>query len=153
MFAASAASVPGRQTHRQMRRPVATRGIETMRGVTVRVSSDFLGGLLRPPQPKPKLPPSRERAAANRLRVLRTVVEHGHLRCADLGAACWPGAKFGEQMAQRTVRALVQSGELMARANALGGTSFVLTRPGAAALEVRGIDAHHGLNLAVSGAT
>jgi hypothetical protein len=54
-------------------------------------------------------------------------------------------------MAQRTVRALVAAGELMPRRNALGGTSAVCTRPGAAALEVRGIAAHHGLDLAVSG--
>ena len=122
----------------------------------MKISSDILGGLLRPPAPKPKQPKqatSREIAAANRLRVLAAVGEHGPLRCADLGAACWPGAKFGEQMAQRTVRGLVETGELKARANALGGTSFVLTRPGAAALELRGIDARHGLDLAVSGPT
>jgi hypothetical protein len=37
----------------------------------------------------------------NRLRVLQAVAEHGHLRCADLAAACRPGAKYGKQMAQR----------------------------------------------------
>ncbi len=119
----------------------------------MKLSPDLLCGLLRPPAPRPKQPTSRELAAANRLRVLKAVGEHGHLRCADLGAACWPGARYGEQMAQRTVRALVETGELKARANALGGTSFVLTRPGAAALEVRGVPAHHGLDLAVSGPT
>lgn len=92
----------------------------------MRVSSDFIGGLLRPPAPKPKLPTARERAAANRLNVLRAVAEHGSLRCSDLAAACWPAATFGEQMAQRTVRALVAAGELMPRRNALGGVSFVL---------------------------
>jgi hypothetical protein len=117
----------------------------------MRVSSDALAGLLRPPPPKPKQPTSRERAAANRLNVLRAVAEHGSLRCTDLAAACWPGARYGEQMAQRTVRALVAAGELMPRRNALGGTSVVCTRPGAAALEMRGIVAHHGLDLAVSG--
>ncbi|WP_255370379.1 hypothetical protein [Roseateles sp. YR242] len=81
------------------------------------------------------------------------MAEHGHLRCADLAAACWPGARYGEQMAQRTVRGLVESGERMPRRNALGGTSFVCTRPGAAVLELRGVKAHHGLDLAVSGPT
>lgn len=119
----------------------------------MRLSPDALAGLLRPPPPKPKQPTSRERAAMNRLRVLQAVAEHGHLRCADLAAACWPGARYGEQMAQRTVRGLVESGELMPRRNALGGTSFVCTRPGAAALELRGVKAHHGLDLAVSGPT
>lgn len=117
----------------------------------MRLSPDALAGLLRPPPPKPKQPTSRERALANRLRVLQAVAEHGHLRCADLAAACWPGARYGEQMAQRTVRGLVETGELKPRRNALGGVSFVLTRPGAAALEVRGIVAHHGLDLSVSG--
>jgi hypothetical protein len=117
----------------------------------MRVSSDALAGLLRPPPPKPKRPTARERAAANRLRVLQAIAEHGSLRCSDVAAACWPAATFGEQMAQRTVRALVAAGELMPRRNALGGVSVVLTRPGAAALEVRGIVAHHGLDLAVSG--
>lgn len=120
----------------------------------MKLSPDLLGGLLRKPAPRPKQPTSRERAAANRLRVLQAVAAYGHLRCADLAAACWPEARFGEQMAQRTVRALVERGELKARANALGGTSVVLTRRGAVALELRGIEAHHGLDLAsVSGAT
>lgn len=87
----------------------------------MRMTSDVLGGLLRPlvAKPKPRQPTSRERAQANRLRVLQAVAEHGHLRCADL-ATCWPGAKYGEQMAQRTVRALVASGELLASATATG---------------------------------
>lgn len=105
----------------------------------MRVSSDALAGLLRPPPPRPKQPTARERAAANRLNVLRAVAEHGSLRCSDLAAACWPGARYGEQMSQRTVRALLETGELKARRNSLGGISFVCTRPGAAALEVRGI--------------
>jgi hypothetical protein len=115
----------------------------------MRMTSDVLGGLLRPLAAKPKTrqPTSRERAAANRLRVLQAVAEHGHLRCADL-ACCWPGARYGGQMAQRTVRALVATGELMARRNAHGGLSYVLTRVGAGVLEVRGIAARHGLDLA-----
>jgi hypothetical protein len=37
----------------------------------MRLSPDALAGLLRPPLPKPKQPTSRERALANRLRVLQ----------------------------------------------------------------------------------
>ena len=88
----------------------------------MRVSTDLLDGLLRAPAPKPKQPTSRERAAANKLRVLQAVAEHGHLRCVDLAAACWPGARYGEQMAQRTVRGLVETGELMPRRNAHGNS-------------------------------
>lgn len=120
----------------------------------MRLSPDALAGLLRPPPPKPKQPTSRERAAANRLAVLRAVAAHGHLRCADLAAACWPSARYGLQMAQRGVRGLVEAGELLARRNAHGSTSYVLTRPGAAALELHGVAARHGLDLAsVSGPT
>lgn len=120
----------------------------------MRLSSELLGGMLRPPTPRLKQSTSRERAAANRLRVLKAISEHGHLRTADLAAACWPGARYGEQMAQRTVRVLVASGDLMPRRNCHGGLSYVLTRVGAAALEVRGILGRHGLDLAsVSGPT
>jgi hypothetical protein len=119
----------------------------------MRVTDDMLSGLLRPSAVKPRQPTSRERAAMNRLRVLQTVAEHGHLRCADL-ATCWPGAKYAQQMAQRTVRSLVVSGELLPRRNCHGGLSYVLTRVGAGALDVRGITARHGLDLAsVSGPT
>lgn len=119
----------------------------------MRLTPELLDGLLRAPAPRPKLPPARERAALNRHRVLCAVAEHGSLRCTDLAAACWPGARYGLQMAQRTVRLLAQAGHLKTRPNALGGQSFVLTRPGAAELELRGITAHHGLDLAVSGPT
>ena len=116
----------------------------------MKVSLDAMDGLLSAPVKKVQAT-SRERAAANRLAVLRAVAEHGHLRCADLAAACWPRARYGEQMSQRTVRVLVEAGELKARRHALGGTAFVLTRPGVAALELRGIEAHHGLDLSVGG--
>jgi hypothetical protein len=116
----------------------------------MKVSMDAIDGLLRAPVKK-RQATSRERAAANRLAVLRAVAENGTLRCADLAAACWPRARYGEQMAQRTVRVLVEAGELKSRRNALGGTSFVLTRPGVAALALRGVEAHHGLDLSVGG--
>ncbi len=91
----------------------------------MRVTTDVLDGLLRPPAPKPKQPTSRERALANRLRVLQTVAEHGHLRSSDLAAACWPTAKFGEQMSQRCVRTLVKTGELVPRRNCHGGLVII----------------------------
>jgi hypothetical protein len=117
------------------------------------ISPEMTMAGLQARDPSWRQPTARERADANRLRVLQTVAEHGHLRCADL-ATCWPGAKYPEQMAQRKVRALVDAGELLGRRNAHGGTSYVLTRPGAAALELRGIKARHGLDLAsVRGAT
>lgn len=76
----------------------------------MRLSSDFLGDLLKPPSQPPRQPASRERAAANRLAVLQAVANHGHLCCADLAIACWPGASYGTQMAQRTVRRLADAG-------------------------------------------
>ncbi len=115
--------------------------------------TDVLGSLLHKPAPPPKRPQPIERAAANQLRVLQAVAAHGHLRSADIAAACWPAIKSAMPMAQRTVRTLVALGQLMGRSNALGGTSYVLTRRGAAWLELHGTSAHHGLDLAVSGAT
>jgi hypothetical protein len=57
-------------------------------------------------------------------------------------------------MAQRTVRVLLESAELLARRNGHGGTSLVLTRRGVATLELHGVAARHGLDLAsVSGPT
>ena len=79
------------------------------------ISPDLVGGLLRPPTAKPKQATARERAAANRLHVLRAIATHGHLRCTDLAAACWPEARYAEQMAQRTVRHLVTAGQIKAR--------------------------------------
>ena len=72
VLAASAASIWRLQTHRQMRPRYTS---HPRARCSMRVSSDALSGLLRPPPPKPKQPTARERAAANRLNVLRAVYE------------------------------------------------------------------------------
>lgn len=115
--------------------------------------TDVLGSLLRKPAPPSKRLHPIEHAAVNQLRVLQAVAAYGHLRSADIAAACWPAIKSAMPMAQRTVRTLVALGQLMGRSNALGGTSYVLTRRGASRLELHGTSARHGLDLAVSGAT
>lgn len=120
----------------------------------MRIEKALLTSLLCAPAAKPAGPSARELAEQNRLRVLRAVSEHGHLRTTDIAAACWPDARYALQMSQRTTKVLCTTGLLLARRNAHGGTSYVLTRPGARTLEARGIAARHGLDLAsVSGST
>ncbi len=115
--------------------------------------SDIAELLYKPATPAKRLT-ARAVAAMNRLKVLTAVSRYGHLTAADLAAAVWPRAKYGRQMSQRTVRSLLHTGELAVRTNSLGLRSYVLTRPGAAFLEVRGFAARHGLDISsVSGAT
>lgn len=96
----------------------------------------------------------REVARANELKCVRAVSHYGHLRVAELARCVWPMARFGEQVARRTVRRLVQEGLLLERRNALGSKSLCLTRTGASWLDLRGVTAHHTLDLSsVSGPT
>jgi len=96
----------------------------------------------------------RDTARANEIRVGAAVAKYGHLRVAEIARVVWPGANYPEHMAQRTCRRLVIAGYLMARRNALGGTSYVLTRAGAGWLALHRIDARHTLELSsVGGAT
>lgn len=118
----------------------------------VRLEATELGALLRPASRRRHVPSAIERSVANGLKVLAALADFGALTCADLAAACWPRTVYGEQMAQRTVRALLRAGQVAERTSSLGTRVLVLTRPGAAALEVRGTAAHHGLDLAVGGA-
>jgi len=93
-------------------------------------------------------------AVENERDFLVCVSQFGHLRIAELARAIWPSGRCAEQMAQRTASRLVRAGLLAVRKNALATRSFVLTRRGAAFLEVRGIPARHTLELSsVSGAT
>jgi hypothetical protein len=115
------------------------------------ISREDVNALLRQRAVPAKQVTSRARSAANRRACLRMVARMGSITCADLAAAVWPNAKYANQMSQRTVRALIRSGELARRISALGTPAFVLTRPGAAFLEVRGIPARHGLDLNPAG--
>jgi hypothetical protein len=112
-----------------------------------------LSGILEKPA---KRPSARAMALAADLKCLCYLARFGHLTTAALGAAIWSNLKYGQDMAARTMRRLSASGvELVAsRQNASGGRSWILTRRGVAFLEVRGIAAHHGMDLAsISGST
>lgn len=96
----------------------------------------------------------RDVARSNEQRCLVAIAKFGHLRVSELARAVWPNARYGEQVARRTVRRLVQQGLLLERRNALASTSLCLTRTGAAWLELRGIAAQHTLDLSsVAGPT
>lgn len=96
----------------------------------------------------------RDVARTNEFNCMAAVAKFGHLRIIELARSVWPNAKFGEQVAGRTVLRLVKQGLLLERRNALGSRSLCLTRVGAAWLGVRGIEAQHTLDLSsVSGPT
>lgn len=96
----------------------------------------------------------RDIARSNELRCMKTIAHFGHMRIAELARAVWPVARFGEQVARRTVKRLVEQGLLLERRNALASTSLCVTRAGAAWLELRGVPSQHTLELSsVSGPT
>lgn len=139
---------------------LATQGITAWK--SMKLPSVELQGLLNKPAnprtpPKPRLAPKRsgrEVARLNELRVMKAIAQFGHLRVVELARAVWPQARYGEQLARRTVERLVAQGLLLGRRNALGSRSLCLTRGGAAWLEVRGVEAQHTLDLSsVAGST
>jgi hypothetical protein len=96
----------------------------------------------------------REAARSNEKLVLYAIAKFGHLRTSEIGRFVWPNASHAQQMAQRTCNRLLKAGHLLNRRNALGGISYVLTRPGAGWLSLNGIPARHTLELSsVGGAT
>jgi hypothetical protein len=109
--------------------------------------------LLRPRQRRLSSGEIRRRAD---LAALRLVAAYGHCTISDWAHSIYPNGKYATQSAQRLAKRLCgHSPPLCAvRRNSLAGRSFVLTRPGAAYLEVRGVQAHHGMDLdSVAGPT
>ncbi|TVT77433.1 MAG: hypothetical protein FHP92_04480 [Denitromonas halophila] len=95
-------------------------------------------------------------AQINEQRVLKVVHDFGHIRVPELAAAVWPASSVesGEKMARRTTRRLLDAGLLLARTNAFGTTSFVLSARGAVSLSAYGIEARDGYDIqGVSGPT
>lgn len=128
----------------------------------MKLPTNDLNGLLSKPTtpkqaPKQRQAPrksGREIARANELKSMQAVARFGHLRIAELARSVWPLARYGEQLARRTVARLVGQGLLLERRNALGSKSLCMTRGGAAWLDARGVEAQHTLDLSsVSGST
>lgn len=96
----------------------------------------------------------RDVAAERELAVMKACAQFGHLRTCEIARLVWPTANYASQMAGRTLNRLSSFGLLAERRNSLATRSFVLTRKGAAWLELRGITARHGLDLSsIAGAT
>lgn len=117
---------------------------------------DLLASLLQPSaRPSQTVAISAQaRSESLRRAAIEALAHWGHLRCTELARVLWPEAKYPEQLCQRLMRKLMTAGLVLARSNAVGTRSFVLTRPGAALAEALGVKARHGLDLAsVSGAT
>jgi hypothetical protein len=88
------------------------------------------------------------------LAVTAAVAKFGHLRSTEIGQLCWPESRYSCQLAARKAKVLVAQGYLAPRRNALGRTSFVCTRKGAAFLDYHNLNARHTMDLtSVSGAT
>jgi hypothetical protein len=132
----------------------------------MKIANDEIAGLLvkKPttrtetlPEKAPKVRQvrsGREVARVNELKCVKAVAQFGHLRIVELARCVWPVARYGEQLARRTVARMVAQGLLLARRNALGSKSLCLTRGGAAWLDARGIQAQHTLDLSsVAGPT
>jgi hypothetical protein len=92
-------------------------------------------------------------AERNDVAVLARLHQYGHLRRVEIGRAVWPQspASSGYSMAGRTLRRLRSRFYVMAKPNAIGSDSFVLTERGAARLKVEGIEARAGTELATAG--
>lgn len=110
--------------------------------------------------PLPKIPSparkkcGREVARLNELATMKTIAKFGHARISEISRSVWPKARYAEQVARRTVARLVTQGLLLGRRNALGSTSYCMTRGGAAWLDARGVEAQHTLDLSsVAGST
>jgi len=131
----------------------------------MRLTNSELTGLFSKPGlanavPAPKAAPAqprrcgREVARANELKCMKMVAHYGHARPAEIARFAWPTARYGEQVARRTLRRLVSQGLLLERRNALGSRSVCVTRAGAAWLDLRGVPAQQTLELSsVAGPT
>jgi hypothetical protein len=123
----------------------------------MKLNLNNVSGVLRPkapPAPTRKLS-GREKRTSNELAILRALHAFGHLRTAELAAAVWPDARYGEQLAQRTLRRMLEAGEVLQRINSLASPSWVLASKGVARLELyAGVSARHGRDIVgVAGAT
>jgi len=102
-----------------------------------------VGALLRPARPQPAATRLSRVSTAERSQqlardALYALSRWGHLRAADLAPLLWPSAAFGEQLSQRLFVRLQSEQLVLARGNATGGTSYVLTRRGARVAESMG---------------
>jgi hypothetical protein len=115
--------------------------------VYMRLSSDEVAGLLRPTVAPAKRAGPLEHALRARLSVLMALAHFSHLRAVEVGAACWPAARSGLQLAQRCLKRLAEAREVRGVSNSVGTTSFVLTHTGTRTLRLHGLCGKHGLNI------
>lgn len=88
-------------------------------------------------------------AYENEIKVLEAVNLFGHLRRSDIAAAVWPLSppESGLRMCGRTLKRLLESGDLIDKPNTHGSMSVVLTPKGARRLKGLGVDADDGRKL------
>lgn len=106
------------------------------------------------PIPKHPTPTDgRKVADQNELSVLKAVRHFGHLRRPEIATAVWPSSsnKSAYSMAIRTIRRMLDKGQLLVKVNSLGGESLVLASKGVARLREEDILAQEGYELAFNG--
>jgi hypothetical protein len=113
----------------------------------MRLSSDDVASFLRPTVMAAERASPLERSLRGRLSVLTALAEFSHLRPVEVGAACWPRARWGLQLAQRCLKRLAEAHEVRAVPNSVGTTSFVLTHTGTRTLHLHGLRGKHGLDI------
>ncbi|MBN8479389.1 MAG: hypothetical protein J0L91_10525 [Burkholderiales bacterium] len=120
----------------------------------MRLHPGDLASLLGPRRPKVSAASCASIGRQHRIAVLALLARYGHCRTAEVARSIWPHARYGMQLAGRALRRLRDDGLVAARRNAIGTTSFLLTRRGAATLNARAIAARPGCDIvSVSGAT
>jgi len=125
----------------------------------MKINAMDASALLRPARPQPAVTKLSRVSTVERSQqltrdALYALSRWGHLRAADLAPLLWPTAIYGEQLSQRLFVRLQGEQLVLARGNATGGTSYVLTRRGARVAESMGFLARHGLDLSsVAGST
>ena len=94
-------------------------------------------------------PDNRVVADHNEFKVLKLVRDFGHLVRIEVAEGVWPTSDtlVAQKMAQRTVKRLLKSRELLEMENLLAGNSLVLGRRGAARLRMADIEADAGYDL------
>lgn len=88
-------------------------------------------------------------ALDNEIGTLLSIGHFGHLRANEISMAVWPDSptESAHKMARRTLKRLLEARDILERPNSLGGSSFVLTKRGAARMNAVGFNFGDGYDI------
>lgn len=103
----------------------------------------------------PTVENGRNIAHKNEISVLKAIHHFGHLRRTEIATLVWVKSplKSAYIMAGRSIKRMLDSKFIIARANSLGGTSYILAPKGVKLLKDENITASEGYDLAFDGPT